>query len=84
MEADQADARRGAGTERPRWVCRSRVKDEFDVAGEVTSSARTPMASPRQRLEIVRRARAAGAVVIGKTHMPELGAVPWTESPTWG
>ena len=28
--------------------------------------------------------RAAGAIVIGKTQMPELGAFPWTESPTWG
>ena len=34
--------------------------------------------------ELVRRVRAAGGVLIGKTQMPELGAFPWTESPTWG
>src|SRR5208282_4124607 len=33
--------------------------------------------------EIVRRLRAAGAIVIGKTNVPELCAFPWTESQTW-
>ena len=61
------------------------VKDEFDVAGEVTTFGTNAYGEPaRADSEIVRRAREAGAVVIGKTHMPELGAVPWTESPTWG
>ena len=32
----------------------------------------------------MRRVRAAGAVVIGKTNVPELCAFPWTESATWG
>ena len=32
----------------------------------------------------VRRLRAAGAVVVGKTTMPELGLWPFTESVTWG
>ena len=34
--------------------------------------------------EVVRRLRAAGAVVVGKTTMPELGLWPFTESITWG
>lgn len=86
MEADQADARRGAGdSERPLLGVPIAVKDEFDVAGEVTTFGTNAYGEPaREDSEIVRRARAAGAVVIGKTHMPELGAVPWTESPTWG
>lgn len=85
MEADQADARRGAGGERPLLGVPIAVKDEFDVAGEVTTHGTNAYGEPaREDSEIVRRARAAGAVVIGKTHMPELGAVPWTESPTWG
>ena len=33
---------------------------------------------------MVRRLRAAGAVVVGKTTMPELGLWPFTESVTWG
>ena len=32
----------------------------------------------------MRRLRAAGAIVVGKTKMPELGLWPFTESITWG
>ena len=32
----------------------------------------------------MRRLRAAGAVILGKTHVPELTITPWTESPTYG
>ena len=32
----------------------------------------------------MRRLRAAGAIVVGKTTMPELGLWPFTESITWG
>jgi amidase len=88
MEADQADARVRAGSppaQRPLLGVPIAVKDEFDVAGEVTTFGTNAYGEPaREDSEIVRRARAAGAVVIGKTHMPELGAVPWTESATWG
>jgi amidase len=85
MEADQADARRGAGNERPLLGVPIAVKDEQDVAGEVTTSGTNAYGEPATAdSEIVRRMRAAGAIVIGKTHMPELGAVPWTESATWG
>jgi len=88
MEADQADARRGAGgdsSRRPLLGVPIAVKDEFDVTGEVTTFGTSAYGEPATAdSEIVRRARAAGAVVIGKTHMPELGAFPWTESPTWG
>jgi amidase len=88
LEADQADARRGAGgdsSQRPLLGVPIAVKDEQDVAGEVTTCGTNAYGEPaRADSEIVRRMRAAGAVVIGKTQMPELGAFPWTESPTWG
>jgi amidase len=85
LEADQADARRGAGGERPLLGVPIAVKDELDVAGELTTFGTNAYGEPaREDAEIVRRVRAAGAVIIGKTHMPELGAFPWTESPTWG
>jgi amidase len=85
MEADQADARRGAGGERPLLGVPVAVKDSIDVAGEVTPSGTRAYGEPaREDAEIVRRLRAAGAVLIGKTNVPELCAFPWTESPTWG
>ena len=34
--------------------------------------------------EVMRRLRAAGAIVLGKTKMPEFGLWPFTESVTWG
>jgi amidase len=93
MEADQADARRkagaagerGGGADRPLLGVPIAVKDEFDVAGELTTFGTSAYGEPaREDSEIVKRMRAAGAIVIGKTLMPELGAFPWTESPTWG
>ena len=36
MEADQADARKGAGGERPLLGVPIAVKDDIDIAGEVT------------------------------------------------
>ncbi len=57
------------------------IKEELDVAGTVTTFGgrgnSTPVAADG---EVVRRLRAAGAVVIGKTTMPEFGAWPYTES----
>ncbi len=77
MEADQADARRAGGDRRPLLGVPIAVKDEFDVAGELTTFGTNASGEPaREDSEIVRRARAAGAVLIGKTHMPELGAFP--------
>ena len=85
MEADQADARRGAGGERPLLGVPIAVKDDIDVAGEVTAFGTNAYGAPAGAdAEIVRRLRAAGAVVIGKTNVPELCAFPWTESPTRG
>jgi amidase len=85
LEADQADARRGAGGERPLLGVPIAVKDDMDVAGEVTGLGTNAYGGPAPAdAEIVRRARAAGAVVIGKTNVPELCSFPWTESPTRG
>jgi amidase len=88
LEADQADARRGAGGEaagRPLLGVPIAVKDDIDVAGEVTAVGTNCFGDPaREDAEIVRRLRAAGAVIVGKTNVPELCAFPWTESATWG
>ncbi len=88
MEADQADARRGAGGEssqRPLLGVPIAVKDEIDVAGEVTTMGTNAYGDPKQAdAEVVRRLRAAGAVIIGKTNVPELCIWPFTETATWG
>ena len=84
-EADAADRRRQAGEEAPLLGIPVAVKDEMDLEGEVTSRG-TGAVGERAGAdaEIVRRLRAAGAVIVGKTTMPELGLWPFTESITWG
>jgi len=85
MEADQADARRRSGGERPLLGVPVAIKDDTDVAGEVTpfgTDAHGPPAA--EDAEVVRRLRAAGAIVVGKTHVPELTILPFTETATFG
>ncbi|MCX6396191.1 MAG: amidase [Propionibacteriales bacterium] len=57
------------------------IKEELDVAGCVTTFGgrgnTTPVAADG---EVVRRLRAAGALIVGKTRMPEFGQWPFTES----
>ena len=85
LEADQADARVRAGERRLLLGVPVAVKDEIDIAGEVTSYGTGAMASKAPAdAEVVRRVRAAGAIVVGKTKMPEFGLWPFTESVTWG
>src|SRR4051812_19921538 len=62
------------------------VKDNVDVTGELTSHG-TGAVTRRAATdaEAVRRLRAAGAVIVGKTHMPELAMwAHFTESQTHG
>jgi amidase len=85
QEADQADARMAKGDVPPLIGVPIAVKDEIDIAGEVTSRGTDAYTTPaRADAEVVRRLRAAGAIVVGKTKMPEVGLWPFTESITWG
>src|SRR3954469_24072672 len=84
-EADQADARRRSEGERPLLGVPIALKDNIDVAGEVTTHGTSAYGEPAtEDAEIVRRLRAAGAVILGKTLLPELAVYPWTESATFG
>jgi amidase len=84
-EADQAAARLRGGDERPLLGVPVLVKDDVDVAGEVTCKGSAAEDRPAAAdAEVVRRLRAAGATVLGKTHTPELMQWPFTESATWG
>jgi amidase len=84
-EADQADGRRGAGDERPLLGVPVAIKDDCDVAGESTAWGTAAHAGPVARdAEAVRRLRAAGAVIIGKTLVPEMTMLPATDTTTFG
>ncbi|HXB65393.1 MAG TPA: amidase [Solirubrobacteraceae bacterium] len=95
LEADQADARRGAGerslqtgasgANRPLLGVPIAIKDDTDVIGDVTSHGTAAAERPASAdQEVVRRLREAGAVIIGKTNVPELTLWPFTETPTFG
>lgn len=85
LEAEQADARRGAGGERPLLGVPIAIKDDIDVAGEVTAFGTNAYGeAARADAEVVRRLRQAGAIVIGKTNVPELTLWPFTETATFG
>jgi amidase len=84
-EAAQAESRRAGGDVRPLLGVPVAVKDSYDVAGELTTHGTGAYGEPaREDAEIVKRLRAAGAIVIGKTHLPELAMFGYTESATWG
>jgi len=84
-EAAAAQDRLDAGERLPLLGVPIAIKDDVDVAGEVTtygSGGHRPAVS--SDAEVVRRLRAAGAVIIGKTNVPELMMFPYTESLTFG
>jgi amidase len=84
-EARQADGRARAGDTRPLLGVPIAIKDDTDVAGEITARGSRAVDVPAAAdSEVVRRLRAAGAVILGKTNVPELMIVPFTESPTYG
>src|SRR3954451_9629017 len=87
-EADQADGRRNAGPpadERPLLGVPVAIKDDVDVAGEATAWGTAAHAGPVARdAEVIRRLRAAGAVIVGKTLVPELTMLPATDTITFG
>ena len=84
-EAAQADARAKAGETRPLLGVPIAIKDDCDVAGDITAFGSSAADGPAPAdAELVRRLRGAGAVILGKTHVPELTVTPWTESPTFG
>ncbi|MGW6694826.1 amidase, partial [Rhodococcus sp. NPDC054953] len=78
-EAADADRRRAAGERLPLLGVPIAVKDDVDVAGEPTAFG-APGRFPAKAAdsEAVRRLRAAGAVIVGKTTSPEFGQWPLT------
>ena len=84
-EAERADQRRASGEAAPLLGVPIAVKDNVDVAGEVTTHGTTAYGGAAiDDARRVRRLREAGAVIVGKTNLPELAIWPFTESEGWG
>ncbi|NKX90191.1 amidase [Nocardia coubleae] len=84
-KAAEADARLAAGVRLPLLGVPVAVKDDTDVAGEPTAfgcGGEFPPAT--EDAESVRRLRAAGAVIVGKTNTCELGQLPFTSGAAFG
>jgi amidase len=82
--ADEADRRLGAGDERPLLGVPVAIKDDVDLAGHTTPFGCGGGKPAVRDAEAVRRLREAGAIVIGKTHAPEVGQWHFTETPLHG
>jgi amidase len=84
-EAEAADLALAAGDDRPLLGVPVAVKDYAPVAGHAPSQGTgSPEPVATADAEVVRRLRAAGAVVVGTTNLPELALWPFTESKTFG
>jgi amidase len=83
-EADALDAG-GPGHDGPLAGVPVAVKEEYDVTGHVTTLGGRGNSTPAQAdSEVIRRLRSAGAIIVGKTAMPEFGQFPHTESLRYG
>ena len=84
-EATQAEGRRGAGDERPLLGVPIAVKDDLRVAGTTTAWGTAAHAGEvSDDALVVQRLREAGAIIVGKTNVPEMTIWPFTESATFG
>jgi amidase len=84
-EAAAADERRRAGDTAPLLGIPIAVKDDVDIAGVPTFFGTTGrVLSATADAEVVRRLRAAGAVIVGKTNTCEFGQWPFTSGPGFG
>src|SRR4029079_2897435 len=84
-DAAVADRRRAAGDTAPLLGIPIAVKDDVDVAGVPTAFGTDGYVRPATHdSEVVRRLKAAGAVIVGKTNTCELGQWPFTSGPALG
>ncbi|MBU3062962.1 amidase [Nocardia sp. NEAU-G5] len=84
-EAADADRRLAAGERLPLLGVPIAIKDDTDIAGAPTAfgcGGEFPAAT--EDAESVRRLRAAGAVIVGKTNTCELGQWPFTDAAAFG
>jgi amidase len=82
--AEQADHRLGDGESAPLLGVPVAIKDDVDLADHTTPFGCGGGTPAVRDAEAVRRLRDAGAIVIGKTHAPEVGLWHFTETPLHG
>jgi amidase len=84
-QAARADIRLAAGERLALLGVPVAIKDDVDLEGEATSfGCGGHFAAKAADSELVRRLRAAGAVIVGKTNTPEVGLYPFTEGHAFG
>nr|WP_090343264.1 amidase [Mycolicibacterium malmesburyense]CRL74202.1 amidase [Mycolicibacterium malmesburyense] len=87
-DAARADRKRAAGQNLSKYPLLGipiAVKDDVDVAGVPTRFGADGNVRPATAdAEVVRRLKAAGAVIVGKTNTCELGQWPFTSGPAFG
>jgi amidase len=83
--ADRARAKKG-GKLGPLHGVPITIKEAFDVAGLHTTASHPPLKDniAKSDASLVARLRAAGAIILGKTNVPELCADFQTDSPLFG
>src|SRR3954453_6524770 len=85
VDAKRAEERLAKGDAAPLLGVPVAIKDNVDYAGEVTTDGTAAYGEPATEDGlVVRRLRDAGAVILGKTNLPELAIYGFTESPAWG
>lgn len=82
--ADNADRRLDGGEGAPLLGVPVAIKDDVDFCGQTTPFGCGGGKPAVRDAEVVRRLREAGAIVIGKTHAPEVGQWHFTETPLHG
>lgn len=84
-DAAEADRLRAAGHSAPLLGVPIAIKDDTDVAGVPTFFGTSGYVhAATADAEVVRRLKAAGAVIVGKTNTCELGQWPFTSGPGFG
>jgi amidase len=84
-EAAESDRRLAAGKRAALLGVPVAIKDDVDLEGHPTAfGCAGDFPCKTADSEVVRRLRAAGAVIVGKTNAPEIGLYPFTEGSAFG